>query len=367
MPRRDTKYRALQPAFCKYMTENSLWPIGKEYRDHMKRFHGGICGKVLTDIRAGAAVPEKALWGFFGLLRQRHEMGIALAQYHSADGRVPSPRHTIAQIMDITCGEVRITPTAGSTSVDFLRMGVRALWQLVALPGRPISKRSRHCATSELTEAVSWLFVYVAHCVSEKGTLDTLSFESARPIAQAWMGIDFDEYAHRVSEWRDHLLATVRLALGRKAPVGLTIVLPLTPEAYAAVREGHWASYECGPADFQVPSRHLLIECCAERVAGVQVESSNPTFPLLTSLLIQLAQFAALHESDDDADLRLLSFAGTDESRIRLAKQHFKVTGNTMPRSGVAIMERIVSQKSLVDIDAITIMLFYWVSRIVQR
>lgn len=364
MPRRDTKYRALTAEFREFLTQNGIWPSGHNYMVFMRKNHSGIATKALTDLRAGAFVPEKAVIGLINQIRIDDGMDharVALNEYVEAKGVTDTTKVTIGELLEKVCEPSLRTP-ASPESTDYLEQGVRAMWNLFSLPGRPLADRSRLCENSEVQAAVEWLYVFVAYSLAKKQERDAITLENSRGIAEAHMGIDLDEYARRAREWNTCVPGSVRLALGRRGPIGMTITLPLREDVYRDVRDGKRASYECNASDLCKSSRYLIIEACAERAAGVRKEASNPTLPLLTSLLIQLGYFSGLN-SDDQTPLHLLSFAGTDQARKRLAKQRFEPTGAVMPRSGVVMMERTVSLKSGMDIDAVTVALLSWFSR----
>ena len=354
--------------FREHLTKHGIWPLGKLYLDHMREHHGGVSGKALTDLRAGAAVTEKAAHGLITFMLECEFAAPgsreSLLGFIEAKGLTKAADHN--EILAIIAGPPRETRAPADGSADYLHLGTRAGVDMILHPRKLITRRSRACGESEITEAIGWLHVLIAYSLASKKTRDTMTVEQARPIAEAHMGVGLDAYADRMKAWRERLPLTVRLAMGRRHPVGVTVVLPLTPEAYEAVRCGQRASYECGPDDILDTSRHLLIEVGAERVAGVRVEPVNPTLPVLTSLLFQLAHLSGIRDRSDDTNIRLLSFAGTEDSRARLAKQGFEPTtpnGAIMPRSGVEILEREFLVGSLAGLSAVTVMVLRWIAR----
>ncbi len=358
MPLRPDRFRALKSDFREYLTRRGAWPPHKHYRDYMIQHHGGASGNMLTDLRQGKTVAEKASIGLIGALRCAESSANpasqeALATYLETEGG-PCLADDIRNesLLDLLCESPAENPAHNPESTDFLQRGVRGLWDVVA--DRLIVRHSRPCATEELREHILQLCTSVGNAMASKKERLALTEPRALEIAEEHMGIDLETYQAKVAEWHHWKAMTVHLALGRKRPTGLTIILPLTPAAYEAVRSGHCASFECTVDDLQLPSQHLLMEAACPMVAHLQSEPANPTRALLASLLVQMAHMAALHENTPE-HLCLLSFAGTPENRKRLQKQQFRSTGAKMPKSGVEVMERRVAIRAGRSIDFITI------------
>ena len=365
MKHKSTRYRALTPEFRAFLTETGLWPLGKHYTDHMRTHHGGSSGKALTDLRAGSAVTEKAALGLLTYM---------LTSDHAVEGTrdkilgfVETKGGTLGahadDLLPLITGEPRDSAGPAEDEADYLRRGSRGAVDLLMGPRRAITNRSRAIEPGEIDDAVGWLHVFIAASLSGKKARQTMTRNAARPVAEAHMGIGHDGYAARLAGWRSEIPLTVRVALGRRLPVGFSAVLPITEEAYELVRSGQRASYDTPATDLRQTSRHLLIEAVAERVATERVDPTNPTLPLLATLLTQIAHLSGVRDRSDDTSIRLLSFAGTEESRLRLEDQGFRPTGAVMPRAGVAVLERVFTVGAGAGLDAVTVMILQWIAK----
>lgn len=344
MRNKTGRYRALTAEFIAHLTGRGHWPNGTRFRDYMSEHHGGASGGTLTDLKAGRALPEKASLGLITMLRKSQHVvpGArgALSEFAAKHGLTDPEEATPEQLLEVVAGPVQSTPTSSDEAADYLLSGVRAISELLELPKRKVNELSRPCAPEEIEDAVRWIHVLIAHHTTRRNAWESITHDSAREQAERHMGISAEQYAAFLRHVRAEWPLAVRMGEGRKHPVGLTVVLPLKPEAYTAVRCGKRASFHCGPDDLQVPSRHLLIEAVAERMGVACVDQANPTLPLLASLLVQLSHLSAFNTLDRGTEMCLLSFAGTPKSKARLARQGFKPTGFTMPSADVEIMER---------------------------
>jgi hypothetical protein len=360
-------YRSLTPEFRHHFDRLDLFPTNPRYIVHMAEHYGGISGGVLTDLKAGAAVADKAALGLVSMIRwsdlAKPGSREALDAYLQRLGIEHLDEADDEDIVSVICGPTLDRPRPADGHTDYLQLGVRAVKDFMLSPKRSILRHSRPCSPSEVDAAVNWVHLLIASHAADRDTREQVTLCEARPFAEEWMGITGAEYADRLRGWITENPKTVRLALGRKLPVGVTAVAPLRPEAYEAVRAGEVASYDCSPGDLLDSSRDILIEAVAERVAEERAEPLNPTLAMLMTLQLQLAHLTAIDTQPDDAVIRILSFAGTDLSQRRLAKQGFKAVGTKAARSGVDMMEREFHVGSLKGIEAITAMIWRWMDR----
>lgn len=360
-------FRSLTPEFREQFNRLDLFPVNTRYLDHMAEHHGGISGGALTDMRAGSAVAEKAVQGLVSMIRwsgsAKPGSCESLNDFIKLQGCTEPDKLDDMGVVDRICGPVLKRPTPADGHIDYLELNVRAIGDLLLLPKRSIDKRSRPCMPQEAQSAVNWIHLLIASHAADRKMRDRVTLSEARPFAEKWMGITGREYEERLRGWIARDPRTARLALGRKLPVGIIVVAPLRERAYEAVRAGEAASYECAPDDLADASRDILIEAAAERVGEERAEAGNPTLAMLATLHLQLAHVTAFNTQPDDATIRLLSFAGTEVSRRRLAKQGFKPVGTKAARSGADIMEREFQVGSLKGIEAATAMIWRWMHR----
>lgn len=365
MPRNDTKYRVLTEEFREHLTRYGAWPDGLCYHSHMKQ-RGGQSKNTLTTLRAGWAEAEKASLGLVTMLLFSEDAPqgaqVAVLEFLEQQGVDDPAALTEHEIFEKVTGEPLTVRTPPLDARDYLYEGVRAWPEILSRSKRWISDQSRPSTQDEITDVVRWVQVFIAYTLASKSERESISAGRARPIAERHMGVSTDEYIQRAKAWMEWHSLIIRIALGPRYPAGCTVVLPLNPEAYQEVRSGKRASYECGPTDFCFPSQHLLIEIAAERVASERAEACNATKPLMAALHLQLAHLSAMHLQNPGTRIHLLSFAGTNVSKKRLAKQGFKPTGAMMPRSGLMILERTFSMGAMRGLEAATVGYFRWLA-----
>lgn len=366
MPRTDSKYRAIIDPVREYFTLHKIWPKNYGFREYMRQHYNGASKNELTKLSRGWALLEKNTIGLVSMLRDPHwtlenttEALYACLTQMGVDDPASLSDH---EIFDLITSKIYTKRMPPGEQVDYLMEGSWQGIELLRRQKRLIWRHSRACLHSEIPDAIGWTHVNIAYALSDEQSRDDITLERARPIAQAHMGISTEDYTDCVQSWHAWNPLLVRFAMGPKYPVGCTAVLPLTPEAYQAVRNGERASYECGPDDFILPSQHLLVEIVSERVATQRVEACNATVPLMASLHLQLSHLSAIHTQQRGTTIHLLSFAATPLAYRRLRKQGFKPTGSVMPRSGVKIMERTFSTGDLQGIEAATTMWFIWLA-----
>ena len=132
------------------------------------------------------------------------------------------------------------------------------------------------------------------------------------------MGIRHQAYAKQMRSWAQHTPWSVVRAWHRSAPVGVSIMLPLSAAAYEDVYQGRLTPYDCTARHLDQPSLNLGIEAVAERPSLVGRENPNPTLSMRVATLFQLASLARCNRLESAAKLRILSFAGTPENARRL-------------------------------------------------
>ncbi len=366
MPRTAAKYRAIIDPVREYFTLHGIWPKNYGFRQYMLKHHNGASKNELTKLSKGWAVLEKNTIGLVSMLRDPQwtlcsttEALHACLSQMGIDDPASLSNH---EVFDLITGKVYPKRTPPGGQVDYLMEGAWQGVELLRRQKRLIWRHSRACLSSEIPTAVGWTQVNIAYALADEQSRDDITLDQARPVAEAHMGLSTADFIDRVQAWHAWNPLLVRFAMGPRYPVGCTSVLPLTPKAYQAVRCGEQASYNCGPDDSILPSRHLLIEIVSERVATQRVEACNASVPLMASLHLQLSHLSAIHTQKRGTTINLLSFAATPLASARLGKQGFKPTGSIMPCSGVRIMERTFSTGDLQGIEAATTMWFIWLA-----
>ncbi|MCA9297648.1 MAG: hypothetical protein KDA28_01200 [Phycisphaerales bacterium] len=362
MPR---QYCALEQEFYQFLDERGYWPPFELYRAHMKERHNGIANKALTDLVKGAAVQEKASRGVLTFaLESRYRLEgsrRAVMSYMEAKG-VPSPEHAdLDTLLDVIRGPLLDRYAPPVDDEDMLETGALGFPRILGKLRGFLDNRSRACQPEDIDPAIGWIHILIACHAAPRRDWHAFSAASTRASSEAHMGIRADEYALQMRAWSQAVPQSVRIVLGRRHPIGVTVVLPLTDDAYERIRTGQIASYECTVEDLQVPSRNLLLEVAAERLGAETVEPINPTPYMLASMLSQIAHLTDIRSQPEDTLIRMVSFEGTRKSASRLKLQGFKPTGAVMPRSGVKILERTFSKGARVNLEAVTVMTLEWI------
>ncbi len=169
-----------------------------------------------------------------------------------------------------------------------------------------------------------------------------LAHDKAIQITADYIGIREADYRENARAWHEFCPWTVVLAQRRRKTVGMSIVLPLKPEAYEEVYAGRLQSSRVRVEDLCVPSRHLLIEACAEHPATLRDTQINPTRSLLMCLALQLSALMRYQPGTTAGKYRWLSFAGTPTSQTRLLNTGFRPTGTCMFHNNLELFERVI-------------------------
>lgn len=134
--------------------------------------------------------------------------------------------------------------------------------------------------------------------------------------------------------WLSNREAFRLVRVGREV-VGLSGILPLTKDAYDAVRAGRLAYLDITSDQILPSSNYLLLE------SGNEVTNTNRKFSDVTSL-IQTTVFchmATLIDDVNQSDLRIISFGYIPESQDRLIANGFEVLDTRMAKYGFTLLE----------------------------
>ncbi len=120
----------------------------------------------------------------------------------------------------------------------------------------------------------------------------------------------------------------------------MSIALPLTDDAYEAVRRGERKTYRCKPADLLPASPQLLVEGLALRPPEEAPEAERQDLRLVVAMLCQHAHLTDYPGVGREIPLRLLAFAGTPKHRERALKFKYRPTGTFMHGTNIEFLER---------------------------
>jgi hypothetical protein len=328
------------------MNERTAFPTHKRAEVWFQTETDGFKRDTYTRLKRGDAVNEKYPAGVVSMLLARapepelqHCIRIFF-EYLAARGVPPQLQSSVADLLDYVCDPpVRHAAEAPNTS-DFMQRGIRAISEVFSLK-RNIDRYVQNCGSeASLREAIRWLYVCMGRM--ERPGRTHLQVDDAIRAAESTMRISLSDYQHRAIEWSQFNPWTVLLARGNKRPNGLSIILPLSDDAYDSVLNGQRMTYDCGPDDLVIPSRNLLIEAVVERAKDIGAEPTNPTRALYASVLAQISVFTQYLSTDQSGDIRLLSFVGTPTQAKRMKAVGFRPTGKRMSATGIEFYENRV-------------------------
>jgi hypothetical protein len=138
---------------------------------------------------------------------------------------------------------------------------------------------------------------------------------------------------------------TVAFARGKRHRTGMNVVLPLTEQAYLAMKSGQRQGHEVARSELTRPSRFLLIPCSAEHPAAPLPGEGNITEYNLYAILTQVGALSAVRGDEWLKPIHALSFAATPLSRHRLRQAGYKPLGVMMPGRDIEFYERKLTYK----------------------
>jgi hypothetical protein len=330
----DEIYRAFTEEFRHHMSTHDGWPPYKVI--------GAALGMSHTKVAAmykGRHVPERFATNLIAWIAskrsdpQYHFQFEALLAFVRRFG-IESVSSTDT---DLIVGHVCDPVVRGRPRrwIDYLSRNIDIVAR--APRGLAVDRYVRAPYPADTPQLVEWMFIRVAQCTASTGP--TMTDDEALIAAESIIKIERTAYAQTTRQWALAEPWTVAMARRKKGIVGMSIVLPLTEAAYLRVRGGAQASYECRVEDFEVPSRHILIEAAAERPAILgQVNAPEPLF---WTVLNQVAALARADRRKKGETIRILTFGGTLKNRERLLRAGYTlIPGARMARTGLELFER---------------------------
>ena len=339
----DGLYRAFTDQYRAHLDQHGGPPSEATLKHWFKeqcRYTGGVT----THMRRGTPVPEKYLIAFVALL--------VAAESPNDDLALRRARRTTLEFL-ARFGVTELTPATAPAilahicyppapraerthhALDYLRRPILALGEFVDM--RMLDSHVRGCPDGRLEEAVKWMYTRVAQDTPQGRP--NMPIAEVNRLASGFMGLSAAEYVERARRWARAFRWTVVLAWHKNEPLGMSIVLPVTPQAYQEILDGKRTPYDCTSNDLMVPSTHLVIEAAAERPEFVGRARPNPTQSLRIALLFQIGALARCNRLHGPQTLRILSFAGTPTNELRLRDTGFLPTGRTLPRPKVSLFE----------------------------
>ena len=345
----ERSFRAFTDEFCHFLSARGAWPPYKPTRKLL-----GVSPNTLADMRKGRSVPEKFPRAFVNRTLSEPESAVfgathaAIREYLGMRGLFPEGATDTDLVLCHVCEPVSHgRPARG---VDYLMRDVDTFARVKQ--GLLVDDYVRAPGADHIPTLAEWIFACVAQTCLRDGPM--LTRGEAVAAAAEVLKTDYCSYLEQLRAWH-RIPWVVALARHRRGIVGASIVLPLTEAAYMQVRNGHRASYECGPEDFEVPSRYVLIEAAVERPEALG--ALNATRPIFMAVLNQVAALAQMQDRPAHEILHVLSFGGTPKNRERLLSAGYQLTDGRMAKTGVELFERTTRMNSLRPRDFFAAML----------
>jgi len=329
--------RTLRQCFLEFMDQRKAWPSAKGFEGWMRDKKDGIRNGVYSKMQNGLSVDVKyvvALVSFFHAntnAKLHEESAKAFFEYLKSIG-IDNPSEMSPSQLTENLLEV--------DEDDYFQQGFLGI--LEAFRGsRFVEASVQGCKEKDVLDVVRWLFITVGREVDPRQAPD--SIDEAISIAQERMRISLDEYRAIALRWWSYDRWTVVRARGPNSAIGMSIVLPLTADAYQSVRKGELAIHSLEARHLQRPSRYLFIEAVAERPVDAGGVRSNMTRRLLAAIFSQASILSHREDSKTEQALHVLTRAGTPKSERRAKSLGYKKTGNRLLGESCEMLERIMA------------------------
>ncbi len=347
-------YRGFTDVFRGHMARHSGWPSPGDVEAWFKLEYNGLKNGVYGKLKRGELLAEHYTAGVVALMlnppgpekRSRKTANRAkgvLLDFLRPRGLNSPGEKDLESVLSLVC--TMVDERSDERQQDWVTWGITMMLRLLYSESS-ITGTVLGCDPDQLTvdRAIEMMYDCCGRQVAAK-------LAQAQPAAieaaELYLGESIADYQTRAQAWYRFNPWTVIFAHERDTPVGMSIVLPVSEGAYSDVFEGRRASYELTPDDFAIPTCNLILEAAAERPAEADYTPRNPTKAIMLALIAQTAALARVAELPREKTMRALTFAGTPTNRERLLASGFRTTGRTMARSGVELIERRFSLKTL--------------------
>ncbi len=347
-------FRGFTDVFRGHMARHSGWPSDRDTLAWFHREYDGMQKGAYARLKRGELLAEHYTAGVVRLMldppgleekswKTANRAKGVLLDFLRPRGIHSPGKKDLASVLSLVC--TMVDERTDERQQDWVTWGITTMLRLLYSESSIIGS-VLGCGTREHTvkQAIDLMYDSCGRQVAARLAKDR---RTAIEAAELHLGQRLADYQSRAQDWHRFNPWTVIYAHDHGTPVGMTIVLPVSDEAYSDVFEGRRASYELTPDDFAVPTCNLIIEAGAERPGDVDYTPRNPTKALILALIAQTAALARVADLPREKNMRALTFAGTPTNRERLLASGFRTTGRTMARSGVELIERRFPLKTL--------------------
>jgi transcriptional regulator with XRE-family HTH domain len=139
---------------------------------------------------------------------------------------------------------------------------------------------------------------------------------------------------------------TIRFAVDGNRKTGVSVVLPVTDEAYDLLWRGEIDYLQITAEDILPNSQNIVIDSAVEFAENPKLSWFQITERLSYAVFSQLATLSVDPRADD---FRMVSFGASDANIKRLRSNGFRVNGNQMPTFDFPLLEFAANNFDLTD------------------
>jgi len=328
--------RTLSSAFIDLMTTRDAWPLPKNFENWMREKSGGIRNGVYSRMMQGLSVDPKYVIGLASYL-------LAHAEKEPNSTTTRTFRDYMETVSSVEPNNMSSPNVAErlleNDDHDYFKRGFTGI--LDAFRGKKLIEIFVQGCTREkqVHEAVRWLYIWAASELH--GRRSFTSLDEAIAFTESAIKISLDQFQKLATMWWQYDDWTVVLARGKRAPTGMSVVLPLRPAIYHAIRNGTFAVTDLQPADLCRPSRFLLIAAIAQRPVILGGDSGNTTKNVLGAHFSQVSILSQCQGEEANQPLHLLAPVGTPHNARRATAMGYKTTGTQARLQGLELFERV--------------------------
>jgi hypothetical protein len=335
---------ATTPEYYQCISSRKAWPDQR----YAKEWIGAYCGcssKDWSDFCNSKYVPEKYAPAFLAMLldapdhpeiKRCHEFTAEFLSHVRIDRLDKST-------VDVAFGHIFTPPVRAPRSK---RMGFDYLGGLFGAllnraHGELDERLVRGCPAAEVPAAIEWMYTRVGQLTAPDGP--RMLWPAAREYGERIIGIPRNAYVARATEWAAAYPWSLVRAWRNKEPYGMSILLPVTPQAYDDVLRGKRRPYDCTGSDLVAPSTHIILEAGAERPERLPKDKLNDvTWPILVCIAYQFAALVRSNRFRMATPLRILSFAESQKNKHRLVQSGFVPQATFLAGTKYQMMEKVL-------------------------
>ncbi len=204
------------------------------------------------------------------------------------------------------------------------------------------------CKTEcQVREAGKWLFVWAAHEICPQAFYR--GEQTLIDITEAALDIKLVAYQNALVRWWRKVPWSVVRARGNFTQVGMSVVLPLTKEAYRLVKTGELGVMQIEAEHLCQRSRHLFIGTFAQRTTLLEGEQGIALNRILAALFVQVSILARTDLTEDATPLHMLTAIGSESNKLRIERMGYDPLDAVDRSSRLPLFERVFREPLTAD------------------